>query len=87
MELLGRSRCCCVGFCVLATETLDASGGIYEALLAGKKRMAIGADFDVDVALVRGTGLKIVSAGTVNVDCFVVWVNRFFRHLSWVNLS
>src|ERR1019366_7954793 len=41
-----------VGLGVLAAETLDASGGVHQLLLAGEERMAGGADFHADVALV-----------------------------------
>ena len=42
--------------------------------------MAIGADFDADLALVGGASLKIVSAGAMNLDCCVLWVNSWLRH-------
>ena len=43
--------------------------------------MAVGADFDVDVALVGRTGFKVVSACTHNADGGVVGVDLFLRHL------
>jgi hypothetical protein len=42
--------------------------------------VAGGADFDDDVALMRGAGLKRVSAGTLDVNIFVLRVNTFFWH-------
>src|SRR6266566_2419534 len=50
------------GLFVLAAEALDAPGGVHQLLLAGKKRMAIGADFHVDGAFVRGPCNKLVAA-------------------------
>ena len=34
--------------CVLLLEALDATGRIYQLLLAGEERMALGADFHAD---------------------------------------
>ena len=48
-----------VGGGVLAAEALDAAGGVDQLLLAGEERVAGGADFDDDVALVRGAGLEV----------------------------
>jgi hypothetical protein len=42
--------------------------------------MAGGADFQDDVALVRGAGLKMVSAGAAHVDVFVFGVDAFLGH-------
>src|SRR5580700_8869452 len=52
-----------VGFVEFAAEALDAAGGVDQLLLAGEERVAGGADFDDDVALVGGAGLKGRSAG------------------------
>ena len=46
------------GFGVLAAEAFDASGGIDQLLFAGEERVAIRADFQVDIALMRGSGGK-----------------------------
>jgi len=46
------------GFCVLAAEPFDASSGVDQLLFAGEKRVAIRADFQVDIALMRGSGGK-----------------------------
>src|SRR5215470_9424563 len=62
----------CGGFFVLPAETLNASGGVHQLLLAREKRVAIGADFQVDVALVGGAGGKRVSACTVHAHFFVL---------------
>jgi len=76
---------CCFGFaCVrpgkLAAEALDAACGVDQLLLAGEVGVAGGADFDDDVAFVRGAGLKAGSARALDVDGFVLWVNSLFRH-------
>jgi len=42
----------CFRLCIFPAEALYAAGGVHELLLARKERMAIGANFYVDVALV-----------------------------------
>src|SRR6266851_3601667 len=64
----------------LAAEALDATCGVDQLLLAGEEGVAGGADFEDDVALVRGAGLKVVSAGALDGDVVVVRVNPFFGH-------
>ena len=64
----------------LAAEALDAAGGVDQLLLAGEERVAVGADFNDDIALVRGAGLKVVAAGAFDVDALVLRVNGFFWH-------
>ena len=49
---------CFAGLCVLAAEAFDASGGVDQLLFAGEKRVAIGANFQVDIALMRRSGDK-----------------------------
>ena len=46
-----------------ALETLDAATGIDQLLLAGVERMALAANFDVDLRL-GVTGVDHVAAGT-----------------------
>src|SRR5216684_2541415 len=70
-----------VRFVELAAEALNAAGGIDQLLLAGEERVAGGADFDDDVALVRGAGFKAGSAGALDVDALVLRVNSFFWHV------
>ena len=65
---------------ILAAEALDTACGIHQLLLAGKERVAGGADFEDDVALVRGAGLKVSSAGALDIDGLVLRVNSFFWH-------
>ena len=64
----------------LAAEALDAACGVDQLLLAGEERVAGGADFDDDVALVRRAGLKVVAAGALDGDGVVLRVNTFFWH-------
>ena len=70
---------------ILAAEALDASRGVHQLLLAGKERMAVGADLNADVALVRGTGRKVVATRAVDLYLIVCGVNSSF-HNGW-NLS
>ena len=49
---------CFSGFCVLATEAFDASGSVDKLLFAGEKRVSIRANFQMDIALMRGSGGK-----------------------------
>src|SRR5689334_1352530 len=67
------------GLFVLAAETLDTAGGVHQLLLAGKKRMAIGADFHVDRALVRGPCNELVAARAVYAYFIVSGMNRCFH--------
>src|SRR4051812_37893364 len=59
-------------FGVLAAEALDAARGIHQLLLAGEERVAIRADFHVDVLPVRRPGHKTVAARAVHFDFVVV---------------
>ena len=60
---------------VLAAETFDATGGVHELLLARKERMAIGADFYVDVALVGRTSAETVAARAHDANLVVSGMN------------
>jgi hypothetical protein len=55
-----------VGSTELFAEPLDAAGGVYEFLLAGKERMADAADVHVDLGH-GAAGDEGVSAGAVDV--------------------
>ena len=61
-----------IGLGVFATEALDASGSIHQLLLAGKERVAVRADFQVNGALMGGPGGKCVSACAVHFCFFVL---------------
>src|SRR5262249_23394894 len=62
-------------FLILPPEALDASGRVHQLLLAGKERMAVGADLKVYVALVGGTCGKGVSACAVHAHFFILGMN------------
>jgi hypothetical protein len=47
---------------VFAPETLNTASCIHQLLLAGEERMAAGANFNMNIALVRGARSKAVSA-------------------------
>ena len=63
-------------------ETITASTGVNQLLLAGVERVALGADFNSDV-LLSGTGSKSVATSTANRSLFVVGMQTFlhFVHL------
>ena len=81
---LGLAR---VGLGKFTSETLHAARRIDQLLLAGKERVAGSADFDDDVALVRGAGLKVIAAGALDGDGVVLRVNSFFGHGSLYPLA
>ena len=66
-------------FGVLAAETLHPSGGINQLLLAGEEWMAVGANFNVDIATVRRARGERVSARAVHPDFVVRRVNSCFH--------
>jgi hypothetical protein len=76
----GLLRCRSRLFGVLAAEALHAAGRIYQALLAGKERVAVGADFESDLTLVGRASLKGVAARAINLCGLVCGVNPGFRH-------
>jgi hypothetical protein len=79
--LLGAGSGRCVS--VFLGEALDAAGSVNELLLAGKERMAIGADFDVQsVAFNRGTRLKIVATSAVYGYGMIVGMNTGLHEIS-----
>jgi hypothetical protein len=64
---------------VLLSELLDAAGGVNEFLFAGKKGMAVGANFDVDAAR-RRAGFYHVAAGAYNRRVFVFGMDSSFHN-------
>ena len=52
---------------VSLVEALDSTTGVDQLLLAGEERMALVAQFDVEVATTGRAGLERVSTGTL--DC------------------
>ena len=70
---------------VFLPEALYAAGGVNQFLLAGKERMAGGADFHLDV-LGCGTGLNHVPADAGNRRHFIFGMYLFFHsHILQVN--
>ena len=63
-------------------ETINASTGVNQLLLAGIERVALGADLNADV-LLGGAGRKDVATGTANGSLFVIGMDTFlhFVHL------
>ena len=71
--LLGCGRFCgCVD--IFLGETLDAACGVYQFLLAGEERVAIGANFHVDAAA-RGARLHYMATSTSNRCRLICWMN------------
>ena len=57
-------------------ETVNTSTGVNQLLLAGIERVALGADFDLDVLLGR-TGSKNVTTSTTDGGLFIVRMDAF----------
>jgi hypothetical protein len=68
--LCGRRR-----LVVLPAEALDAACGIHQLLLARKERVTGGANFNVDVALMGGTGRKCITARAMDAYFVIIGVN------------
>jgi hypothetical protein len=64
---------------VLPSELLDAAGGVDKFLFAGKKGMAVGANFDVDAAC-RRAGFHYMAAGAYNRGGFVFGMDPSFHN-------
>ena len=69
---------------VAARELLDAAGRVDELLLAGKERMAGGADADLDV-LLGGTGVIDRAAGAANLSLAIIRVDVRFHGKTWAD--
>ena len=69
-----------LGVGVFLGEALDTAGGVYEFLLASKKRVAIRADFHAQhLALDCRASLKSIAAGAVHRDRMIIGVNTGFH--------
>src|SRR6202035_2883349 len=66
---------------VLAAEALHASGGIHQLLLAGKERMAGGADFNADVAFMSRPGNKGIAARAMHTNFVISGMNGCFHRI------
>src|SRR5580693_1524251 len=62
-------------FLVLLLKSFDASRRIHQLLLACIKRMAVGAYFHADVALMGGAGLERVATSADDVQLVVSGMN------------
>ena len=60
-------------------ELINASACVNELLLAGKERMALGADVNTDLAALGRTGLEGFAASTLNGYYFVVRMESFLH--------
>ena len=68
------------GFLAIAlVEAIDASCGVDQLLLAGKERVASGADFNVQVALLGRARRERLAASAGNCDIDVFWMNSWFH--------
>lgn len=63
-------------------EAIHAAGRVNQLLLAGKKRMAGRADFNVEIAFARRTRLKRLATGAGHGYFFIFRVNSGFHFLS-----
>src|SRR5437588_4078641 len=66
---------------VALVEAVDSARRVNQLLLACEERVALRADFDVYVALLRRARLERVAAGAVNRDVVVVWMNSLLHFL------
>ncbi len=67
---------------VAFVEPIHASRSVNQLLFAGKKWVASGADFHVQIAFFGRTGLKSFAASATYCDLVIVWVNCWFHCLS-----
>ena len=76
---------CGVG--VLLGEAFDAASGVNQLLFAGEERVAIGADFDVELFAFDGrASLEIVAAGAVYGYGVIIGVNTGFHEAPFVRV-
>ena len=68
---------------VLPAEAFDASCGVNQLLFAGEERVAIRADFQVDIALMGGSGGKRVPASAHYADFVVCGMDIGFHFSSF----
>lgn len=68
------------GVGVFLGEAFDATGGVNQLLLAGKERVAIGADFDTELIAFDGrASLEIIAASAMHCDGVIVGVDTGFH--------
>ena len=59
-------------------EAINTSTGVNQLLLAGIERVALGADFNLDV-LLGGASRKDIAASTTNGRLFVIGMDTFLH--------
>src|ERR1700736_3527807 len=64
---------------ILLAEFIDATAGIHNFLLAGIERMAIGANFDLQILANGRASLEMVAAGASDFDDFIFWMDAGFH--------
>jgi hypothetical protein len=69
-----------LGLGVLATEALNAARGVDQLLFAGEERVAVGANFGVDIAFVRGARGEVVTARADHANLVIVRMDPLLRH-------
>jgi hypothetical protein len=69
-----------LGLGVLATEALNAARGVDQLLFAGEERVAVGANFGVDIAFVRGARGEVVPARADHANLVIVRMDPLLRH-------
>lgn len=81
---LGLSGFLTIGHClaILLLEALDASRGVNELLLTGKKWVAVRAYFEAQhVAIGRRPSLKLcIAAGAMDGYSMIFWMDAFFHN-------
>ena len=63
-------------------ESIDATAGVNNLLLASVERMALGADVNTNVLTQGGTGFDNVTATTNCLDVVIVWMNFCLHFLA-----
>jgi hypothetical protein len=67
-------------------EAIDSAFGVYQLLPAGEKRMAAGADFDAQIASVRGASVEMGATRANDIHFLVGRVDSGF-HCIWGTFS
>ena len=65
----------------LLIELINASAAVDKLLLTCEERVALGADFYLDVLLGR-TGLDHITAGALNGSRLIIGMNTLFHHVT-----
>jgi hypothetical protein len=59
-------------------ETVNTTTGVNDLLLASVERVAFRANVQVQIAT-SGVDLEFVTAGALDLNCLVLWVDTFFH--------